>query len=130
MTSAEYVNAVVGTPWVLAGNDWGAFDCWGLVEHSYRALDGVSLPPVEPRDDVQGAFSNVGWVQECDECEGAIFGVVDAEGNMHHVGRVLAGMHVHAHGSRNKTGQTRASTKRELLRFFRDNEIKYYKVTL
>lgn len=128
----DYINAVVGAPWVFAGNSYGGFDCWGLVEHSFLELDGLQLPAVEPRDDVHAAFLNVDWVEPCGWKEGAIVGCFDENGNMFHVGRILNDHLVHALGNVRQGESVVAWDKRMAYRVFTSGgrSIQFFEVTL
>lgn len=130
MTEAEYVESVLGVPWVFAGCDYDGMDCGGLVRHSCMVLDNINLPPFEPCNDVHAAFTNAPWLTPCEWKNRAVFTVSDDKGNMYHVGRILAGMAVHAHGKKESAGQVRAQTKAQLSRVFGAENIHTFEVTL
>lgn len=59
-TPHDFVNAWVGTPYVVGGRDRTGADCWGLALAYYRACLGVELPDwrladgAAPGDDMDG----------------------------------------------------------------------------
>lgn len=105
MKPEDYVNSVVGKPWVKGSDDPAVgLDCWGLVLDSFRRIDGRELPPVFQRQNCDLHRSAAialrrGDFVPCDEKEGALWTLVDSSGCLVHVGRILCGRAVHAAGS-------------------------------
>lgn len=135
MNNTEWINAVVGKPWVdrMAGPD--AFDCWGLVVDSFCRIDGVELNDVSGYSDghpieVIGSpvRDSYGWPEIEKPQDGAVFCIYLSNGDMVHVGRILdagGNLHaVHAVGKGGK-GQVAAEPIRALLSRYA-GRIKFY----
>ena len=135
MKPSDYINSVVGKPWVRASDsfDNGGVDCWGLVVDSFDKIDGIKLPTppwrVEMDLDKSGvAAINTGCYQPSNSVHGAIFAVVDRDGAMLHVGRVLNGYALHADGAVGKNGEIVAVELSVLKRRYRvcGFDMRYY----
>lgn len=136
MTNIDWINAVVGKPWVDRASGPDSFDCWGLVVDSFRRIDGVELPDVTGYEDGQPIEAigspvrdNYGWPEWDNPQDGAVFCIFLSNGDMVHVGRVLnvhkAGLHaIHAAGKDGK-GQVAAEPIRALLTRYA-GRIKFY----
>ena len=103
--SNEYVNRMVGTPWVKGADDPerdGGLDCWGAVHDSYKCIDEIILPTPSNREecdfsksmDISGLFEPIDGAME-----GAVFGCYNSDGVMIHIGRILAGRAYHSVGT-------------------------------
>lgn len=124
----DYVNSVVGTPWVK-----NETDCYWLVEDSHSVLDGVELPCPPWRQECDTAKAGrealqTGAWRPCAQQEGATFAVYTKDGAMCHVGRILAGLAVHSDGTVSRQGQCRAESIRDMEKFYRrlGMSVKYY----
>lgn len=128
MDIAEYINSVVGTPWVE-----GKTDCYWLVEDSYLHLDGIELPQ-PPWRTVDGAADSgremlaSGQWKPCRVQEGAVFAIYNSDGALKHVGRILAGLAVHSDGTLQRAGQCRAERISDMEKLYRrlGYTVKYY----
>ena len=102
MTPEDFINKIIGLPWVNRGEDFDGVDCWGLCILSFRKIDGVELPVVAGYADVNcstgDAAKQVDMQQftECQPSDGAIMCVFDNKANLLHVGRCLCGRVLHA----------------------------------
>lgn len=137
MNKIDYINSVVGKPWQdrCAGPD--AFDCWGLVVHSFKIVDGVDIEQVDgytqgqPIETAGPVEVQSGHWQEIQSPEdGSVFCAYESNNTLSHVGRVfvLAGGGPHAIHARGTTqrGQVTADHIRIIERFF-DGRVKYFK---
>lgn len=137
MNCIEWINAVVGKPWIDRADGPDSFDCWGLVLDSFRRIDGVELhnvigyeegSPIEVAGIPEQASGR--W-QKLDKYEdGAVFCCYSVSNVLVHVGRVFlligSGYHaVHARGSEGK-GQVAVDDIRALQRLY-SSRIEYYK---
>lgn len=112
MNATEWINSVVGKPWVDRTDGPDSFDCWGLVIDSFRRIDGIELPEVPGYSSVQpieeiGAPAAASWIELTSPVDSCVFCVYLNNGSMVHVGRVLtirkAGVYaVHAAGGNGK----------------------------
>jgi len=128
----EYLNRMVGTPW-LKGSDVpesGGLDCWGAVVHSYKCIDGVTLPTPMNREqcDFSASLGAVSDYEEVTPRDGAIFGVYNDNGVMIHIGRILCGRAYHAVGDESRPQQVCTWELSVLKRYYSaiGCEIKYY----
>lgn len=123
MDNIQWINSVVGKPWVDRSTGPDKFDCWGLVVDSFQRIDGVVLPEVagyesgEPIENIGTTAAN-GWHEIPDAADGCVFCVYLNNGSMVHVGRVLminkAGFYaVHAAG-KDGVGQVAAEPLRSI----------------
>ena len=134
MTKIEYINTFVGTPWLKGSDDIsnGGLDCWGVVVHSFKEIDGIDLPPIESRatcdlDGLSKKHIDGNLYEEIDEPqEGCIF-CCYKNGVMIHIGRILEGHAVHANGDIGY-GSMCAWPIKVLQRIYK--ELRYYKVNL
>lgn len=124
MTEIQWLEAVVGKPWVDRSTGPDSFDCWGLVVDSFARIEGVELPTVagyaegQPIEDIgnSGASS---WLEVQEPVYGCVFCVYLNNGAMVHVGRVIninrVGLYaVHAAG-KDGVGQVAAEPMRQIL---------------
>ena len=103
MNANDWVNDRIGTPWVLGGRDYSAFDCWGLVLLFYRDVLGKQLPDwesagksktwileqfAEARDQI--------WQKSDTPKNGDIIAVFSASGTPFHVGLLWNGRMLHS----------------------------------
>ncbi len=102
MKAEDYINEVVGKPWVNRAEGPDTFDCWGLVIDSFRRVDGVELPQIEGYADLSCATGMAaaegigsGAYEKCGPQDGAIM-TAFYDDILVHVGRCLCGGVVHA----------------------------------
>jgi cell wall-associated NlpC family hydrolase len=135
MNKAEFINSVVGKPWVRASDslDNGGVDCWGLVRLSFESIDEINLPEPPWRMDMDIARSakqviDDGGYVKCREKEGAIWLVTTHDGAAVHIGRILNGYAVHADGSTERAGHIVAADREYTFRRYRifGLEIEFY----
>lgn len=134
-SNIDWINAVVGKPWVDRAAGPNAFDCWGLVTDSFERIDGIKLDatpgyidgePIEAIGNIHREQLN--WPEHA-ATDGAVFCVYISNGTMIHVGRILlvnkVGLFaVHAAG-KNGVGQVVAEPLRVLQQRYGDR-LKYY----
>lgn len=118
----EYVNRMVGLPWLKGSDDPanGGLDCRGAVSHSFKCIDGINLPiPLEIAD----------YEELPNALPGAIFGCYSQEGDIIHIGRILAGRAYHAVGSEEAPGSVCTWPIDVLKRYYAQMgcTIKYYR---
>lgn len=131
-TQIEYINTYIGTPWLKGSDeiDNGGLDCWGVVVHSFKEIEGIDLPPVTSRElcDLDGSAKNDidgDFYQEISKPEDGCIFCCYKDGVMVHIGRILAGKAVHANGDAGY-GSMCAWSIPVLQRVYK--ELKYYKV--
>lgn len=125
MTNIDWINRVVGKPWVDRAAGPNAFDCWGLVTDSFLQIDGVTLATApgyiegEPIETAGNTFRDqLNWPEQDRPSDRSVFCVYLSNGAMVHVGRILAidgiGLYaVHAAG-KDGIGQVTAEPFRQL----------------
>lgn len=96
MKTVDYLHRIMRARYSLGKSSWQEVDCWGLVEHSFKHIDGLELPPIErhSKDQVPelGAIQEgSGFYTEVDQCEGAIICFYAKSGALEHIGRILFG---------------------------------------
>ncbi len=102
MNAEEYINSVVGKPWVNRSEGPDDFDCWGIVIDSFRKIDGIELPQIggyvdhecDTGEAAQEALDTNNYAK-CQPTNGAIM-TAFFNGKLVHVGRCLAGGVLHA----------------------------------
>ena len=130
MTPADYVNSVVGKPWVRFGNGPDAFDCWGLTVDSFATVDGLDIKRVKGYQDgyacatplAEAEIGSGRW-KPSQPMDGAVM-VVSEKGKPINFGRCIMGGVLHAYGKPGQPGQVRWQTYQAIRRQFR--EITYY----
>lgn len=135
MNEIDYINQVVGTPWLKASDDIanGGLDCWGVVVDSFLNIEGIKLPTPPWRQECEtgkagDAAIESGCYTPC-ECEnGAIFAVY-RKGAMVHVGRVLSGLAVHSDGSTKRPSSCKSESVKDMVKCYErfGMEIKYFR---
>jgi len=137
LTNIDWINSVVGKPWVDRAAGPNAYDCWGLVTDSFLRIDGITLSNApgytegEPIETAGNDFRDqLGWPEQAQASNGSVFCVYLSNGAMVHVGRVLAitgiGLYaVHAAG-KNGVGQVTAEPLRQLTDRY-TSRLKFYK---
>ena len=102
MNHDDYINSVVGKPWVNRAEGPEEFDCWGIVVDSFRKLDNIELPQISGYTDkdcntgdaAQEAFDTNNY-RKSQPTDGAIM-TAFFNGKLVHVGRCLCGGVLHA----------------------------------
>lgn len=134
MTEIEWVESVVGKPWVDRSTGPDSFDCWGLVVDSFARIEGVTLPEVagyadgQPIEDIGNAGAE-SWREVQGPVAGCVFCVYLNTGAMVHVGRVImirkVGLFaIHAAG-KDGNGQVAAEPMRQILSRY-DGRLKFF----
>lgn len=102
MIDTDYINSVVGKPWVNRAEGPDSFDCWGIVIDSYRKVDGIELPQIDgyidtecKTDEAAQQAKDANIYERCEAQDGAIM-VAYFNDKMVHVGRCLCGGVLHA----------------------------------
>lgn len=102
MTPENYINSVIGKPWVNRAEGPDAFDCWGIVIDSFRKVDGIELPQIsgyvdincETSEAAQQAIDSKNYIK-CQPSDGAIMAAFFND-KLVHVGRCLCGRVLHS----------------------------------
>ncbi|AUR85556.1 NlpC/P60 family protein [Vibrio phage 1.076.O._10N.286.51.B7] len=101
MKAEDYINSVIGKPWVNRAEGPDAFDCWGLVLDSFRKIDGFELPQIDGYVDTQCKTAKAaseaidsGSYIKCEPHDGAIMTAFIGK-KIVHVGRCLCGGVLH-----------------------------------
>lgn len=102
MISEDYINSVIGKPWVNRAEGPDAFDCWGIVIDSFRKVDEIELPQIagyvdvdcETSEAAQQAIDSKKYIK-CQPSDGAIMAAF-FNGRLVHVGRCLSGGVLHS----------------------------------
>ena len=133
MNKIEWIDSVVGKPWVDRADGPDYFDCWGVVLDSFLRVDEKPLHNVEGYDsgeliETAGAREAQGWPEIESPIDGCVFCVILASGDMIHVGRIFqvgSGLvAVHAAG-KHGNGQTVAEPIRAIKERFK-HRLHYY----
>ena len=93
MTETEFINSIVGTPWVERGDGVNGLDCWGLVVRYYRDVLGIELENDYPFNLASGYIDQIltgKWVP-CAKRSGVAFMGFDRNNEPLHVGVVVNG---------------------------------------
>lgn len=111
MTAQEYIDRVVGVPWVNRGCTLDGMDCWANVILYFRHVHGVEIPEVAgyadgstPISDGFFAQANAGWWhQEQEPSDGLVFAAFKGDIPAH-VGVITGGRCLHSLGSDERPG--------------------------
>ena len=130
MTPEDYVNSVVGKPWVRYGNGPDSFDCWGLTVDSFAKIDCIEIKKIDGYDDgyesaaplAMSELDSGRW-RPSQPMDGAVMVVCD-KGKPIHFGRCIMGGVLHAYGKQDHPGQVRWQSYKSIRRQFRD--VTYY----
>lgn len=98
--SEQWIDSVLGKPWVKYAAGPDSFDCWGIVRHYYRNVHGISLP--------NHIGFDVGFFRETSRFSPDDDGVVlccFANSVPTHVGVRIGNYVIHAAGNQLKSGQ-------------------------
>ncbi len=95
MNITEYIESVIGKPWVDRAAGPNAFDCWGLVVDSFDKVEGVELPTVLGYSDgiktskcAKHEIERSHWIEVDNPTAGLVF-VCEHSGGASHVGRMI-----------------------------------------
>lgn len=95
MTITEYIDTVIGKPWVDRATGPDSFDCWGLVVDSFEKVEGIKLPVVfgyadgiETSQCAESEIAKSHWVEVTQPTAGLVF-VCESSGGASHVGRMI-----------------------------------------
>lgn len=120
MIKSEYINSVLGTPWVNRQTD-----CWWLVCDYYYHVMGYTLKSVSgyiEGGDFLGLWSeNIKsqWDHVPNYREGAMITLYDASGRAVHVGVCIGDMNVlHSKGSESISGKVEVSKLAAMLKVY------------
>lgn len=134
MNTFDYINSVVGKPWVNRAEGPDAFDCFGIVLDSFRQLDHIELPQIPAYQDIHGTTgAGVNAEKQCAHWrrsqprDGAVMVGYTQVGDAivaTHVGRCLAGGVLHALGKTDGTGSVQHHSYQLINRLF--EKVEYY----
>lgn len=95
MNIKDYIDSVIGKPWVDRATGPDAFDCWGLVVDSFDKVEGITLPVVDGYADgvvtsqcAMKEIENPHWKEVDSPTAGLVF-VCESSGGASHVGRMI-----------------------------------------
>lgn len=95
MNMSDYIDSVIGKPWVDRAYGPDSFDCWGLVVDSFEKVDGISIPTVEGYSEFEStsactsnALGTGRWLESEEPSAGLVF-VCEQNGEASHVGRMV-----------------------------------------
>lgn len=102
MDKDEFINGMIGIPWVDRACTMKACDCWGLVVLYYRHVLGIELhqlPGYESGSDFLTCYSDevVFWQRSDVPKEGGIF-IAYVGDRQEHVGVIANGAALHSRG--------------------------------
>jgi hypothetical protein len=111
MIANEFVNKVVGVPWVNRGCDFIGMDCWAVVVLFFDHVHGINIPIVPGYADgttpiADGFFAQAEsgyWLKELAPSDGVVFAAFRGEIPAH-VGVITGGRCLHCLGSDDKPG--------------------------
>lgn len=128
MIDSDFVNEMIGKPWVNRGESFNGADCWGVVILSFREIDSVELPQLKgyqnkkcKTSDAAKEAEQTGLFKRAQATNGAIMTVHDNHGNITHVGRCLCGRVLHSTESMGARWDTYASINSQF------KNVRYYK---
>lgn len=132
MTPEEFAAMTIDKPWMNRAEGMDAYDCQGLVNASYRLMDGVELPSVagylDPNCPIAEASApelNKPHWHPSTGIDGDVAWYFNANNEMVHVGRVILGGVLHAFG-KDGVGRVKWQNKRILSRYFTKTEYRRY----
>ena len=117
MTKNEFINKVIGLPWINRAASFDAVDCWGLVILYYKHVLNIELPVVDGyqlNDNISKCRQRESNKTHWEEVESAdnntlVFTCYDTIGRPAHVGLYIGGgMVLHAHGNEELGGSVKA----------------------
>jgi cell wall-associated NlpC family hydrolase len=111
MTSNEFVNKMIGVPWVNRGAELTGADCWGIVVLFFKHVHGISIPIVPGYADgttpiADGFFKQAEsgyWLSQSAPSDGVVFAAFHGEIPAH-VGVITGGRCLHSPGSDDNPG--------------------------
>ena len=112
MTEKEFIELMVGKPWVNRADSFDECDCYGLVKLYFKHVVGYELPVIEGYkegfrfDNLWRKGINKGWRQVGRWQSGALVTFYDNKGNPAHVGICVGNQQVlHSPGTDDKPGK-------------------------
>ena len=127
MYKNEFINKIIGVPWVNRASSFDACDCWGLVLLYYKHVMSIDLPPVEgylEKIDIgecwYGESLKSHWqkVSNIDE-HGLVFTCYSVSGRPQHVGVYIGnGLVIHADGHIKDGGSVRVNKLTAISRLY------------
>ncbi len=127
----DYINSVVGKPWVDRANGPDSFDCWGIVIDFFEKIHGdkIDVSGYESKniDFYQGFYDqiNKGIFVPADETDNGVVFTAFVKDTPTHIGVVIGDMCLHALGGNNVLGQVRYHKLRVMKRIY--DRLEYYK---
>ena len=111
MNSNDFVNKVVGMPWVNRAAGPDSWDCWGLIVGYFKQVHDIDIPIVPGYADgstpiADGFFEQAEsgyWLKEPNPGDGLVFAAFRGEIPAH-VGVITGGRCLHSLGSDDKPG--------------------------
>jgi cell wall-associated NlpC family hydrolase len=96
---SDYIEQVIGKPWVDRATGPDAFDCWGLVVDSFKRIDGIEIPLINGYEEKLSTSEcttrelDTGKWQEVIEPRAGLVFVCEKNGEASHVGRMIDDRH-------------------------------------
>jgi len=132
MTKDEFINKVIGIPWVNRQSNFDGCDCFGIVKLYYKHVMGWDISEVkgyeqnEPFTDVLESNIEMQW-SEIDNYEDGAMAVFYVHGEPKHIALCIGGAKfLHSHGHINNAGKVELVKMRALKRLY--NEVTYHKL--
>lgn len=101
MTQKEFIEKVIGLPWVNRASSFESVDCWGLVILYYKNVLNINLPEVKGYEEKEGVTTC--WIGEANkkhwiesdkpQMDGVVFTCYRGD-NPFHVGVAISKTHV------------------------------------
>lgn len=132
MNQQEFIDRVIGLPWVDRASSFESVDCWGLVLLYYKHVLGIELPEITGYeqgecDTSQGWQSGVHQWQQVDKAAGSGLVFTCYKGNKpSHVGITISPTKVlHSRGWVNNPGKVEIHSIRAIERLY--GKLTYHK---
>jgi len=125
MTQDEFINKVIGVPWVRFAHSFESMDCYGLVMLYYQHVLNVDIGEMPIRDIKEGAFeSSPLWKKSQAAAGGLVFTAYRGD-VPHHCGIALNDEYVlHAAGNSQAYGSVKIDRIAALKRLY--GKIEFY----